>query len=158
MVKHTMSSLSNKVCGAVNHGPVHHLNLPIFQRAIKSFVVNLEVISVVRVQIIPRQIKKMTPILPPQAVAQRRAIPSTGRWTKNLSMENGVIILELTAIGLQHQAIVNHACPVNTPMSWIFNVRLATLAQQDGTKTDQGNPFVYHVNVSTCCMVVWSSK
>ena len=78
MVKQTMSCLSNKVSGAVNHGQVRRLELPIFQPATKSFVVNPEVIFVVRVQIILKKNKKTMQLLSPQVVVQLQIILSQG--------------------------------------------------------------------------------
>jgi len=66
------------VSGAVNHGQVRRLELPTFQRAIKSFVVNPEVIFVVRAQIIPMQQKKLMPLLSLQVVAPLPIIQSPG--------------------------------------------------------------------------------
>jgi hypothetical protein len=104
------------VSGAANHGQVRRLDLPIFQPAIKSFVVNPEVIFVVRVQIIPMQLKKLMPLLPLQVVAPLLIIQSPGQHL-NSSMDLPVTTFEFTAIGLPPQTIVNRAFPGNTPMS-----------------------------------------
>ena len=117
-LKHTMSCPSNKVSGAVNHGQERRLELPIFQPAIKSFVVNPEVIFVVRVQIIPMQQKKMMLLLPLQVVVPLLIIRSPGyRDRLETSTELGATTSEFTAIGLPPQTIVNRAFPGNTPMS-----------------------------------------
>jgi len=104
------------VSGAVNHGQVRRLELPTFQRAIKSFVVNPEVIFVVRVQIIPMQLKKLMPLLPLQVVAPLLIIQLPGK-DGHTSMELTVGTFEFTAIGLPPQTIVNRAFPGNTPTS-----------------------------------------
>ena len=111
-----MSCLSNKESGAVNHGQVHHGSIQTFQRAIKSFVVNPEVIFVVRAQIIPMQQKKLMPLLLPPVVVQRLIIPSNA-FTILGSKALLVTTLDVTAIGLLPQTIVNHAFPGNTPTS-----------------------------------------
>jgi hypothetical protein len=66
------------VSGAVNHGQVRRLELPNFQPATKSFVVNPEVIFVVRVQIILKKNKKTMQLLSPQVVVQLQIILSQG--------------------------------------------------------------------------------
>ena len=111
-----MSCPSNKVSGAANHGQVRRLELPTFQRATKSFVVNPEIIFVVRVQIIPMQLKKLVPLLPLQVVAPLLIIQLPG-WDRQSSIKFGGTTFEFTAIGLPPQTIVNRAFPGNTPMS-----------------------------------------
>ena len=115
-LEHTMSCLSNKVSGAVNHGQVRHGSTPTFQRAIKSFVVNPEVIFVVRAQIIPMQLKKLMPLLPLQVVAPLLIIQLPGK-DGHTSMGLTGTTFEFTAIGLPPQTIVNRAFPGNTPTS-----------------------------------------
>jgi len=104
------------VSGAVNHGQVRRLELPTFQRATKSFVVNPEVIFVVRVQIILKKNKKTMPLLSLQVVAPLPIIQSPGK-DRQSSMELSVTTFEFTAIGLPPQTIVNRAFPGNTPIS-----------------------------------------
>ena len=115
-LKHTMSCPSNKVSGAVNHGQVRRLELSTFQPATKSFVVNPEVIFVVRVQIIPMQQKKLMLLLPLPVVVPLLIIRSPGHTTVT-SKEFRATTFEFTAIGLPPQTIVNRAFPGNTPTS-----------------------------------------
>ena len=75
-------------------------------------------------------------MLPPRVVVRLPSIQSTGypRLTPGrTSMVFGETTFECAAIGLPHQTIVTPACLGNTPTSWIFNARRATIAQQDGT-------------------------
>ena len=115
-LEHTMSCLSNKVSGAVNHGHVHHGLMPIFQRGVTFCVVNQELIFVVFDQIIPMQRKKPVPLgVVPLLITQSTGYPSptAGRT----SMDIGVTTSEFAAIGLPHQTIVTPACLGNTPTS-----------------------------------------
>jgi hypothetical protein len=108
----TLTFLSNKVSGAVNHGQVHHLEMPTFQRAIKFCVVNPEVIFVVLVQISMTLKKKPLPMLSPRVVVRLPIIRSQEYPTRtagHLSMEIGVSTFECTALGWQYQTIVKIA-------------------------------------------------
>ena len=115
-LEHTIKCPSNKVSGAANHGQVHHGSIPTFQPATKSFVVNPEVIFVVRVQIIPMQQKKLMLLLPLPVVVPLLIIQSPEN-TVTKSKELGAATFEFTAIGLPPQTIVNRAFPGNTPTS-----------------------------------------
>ena len=119
MVKNTMSCPSNKVSGAAIHGQVHHGSMPTFQPAIKSFVVNPEVIFVVLVQISRTPKKMPLPMLPPRVVVRLPIIQSQeypNRTAGHTSMKLGETTFECTAIGWQCQTIVKIARLGNTRM------------------------------------------